>query len=136
MTACEEAHKQYDKLAFPHYGLKEGFNLVKQGDPEVIEIALLFLETDPYFHRSGYIKEKLIGYLKKVRFNDRQRKELVASLLTVVKTLNRREFKNYCQLAKAINSGELRRSLRTLTESENPDVAQRARWMFEAINKE
>ena len=38
---------------------------VGQGDPDAVGEALLFLESDPYCFRSGYIKKKLCHALKK-----------------------------------------------------------------------
>ena len=39
------------------------------GDADAKESAIKFLEFDPYYHRSGYIKSKLLVRLKHIKLN-------------------------------------------------------------------
>src|SRR5437868_5972807 len=49
-------------LAFPG-GLGHELRLLENGDLRAIELAVCFLEADPWFFRSGYIKADLIKQL-------------------------------------------------------------------------
>jgi hypothetical protein len=60
--ACATFHSFYDQLAFPG-GLERGLELLKAHDPSTIETAVSFLEADPWFHRSGFIKADLLRLL-------------------------------------------------------------------------
>lgn len=52
--ACAEFHAQYKKLWLPGGPYPNFFEKIVAGDPEMIEVALCFLEVRPYFFRSGY----------------------------------------------------------------------------------
>ena len=67
--------QRYDQLAFPG-GLELGLALLVAGDAKVIESAVTFLEVDPLFHRSGYIKADLLRHLKKVQLSEDQKSRL------------------------------------------------------------
>jgi hypothetical protein len=58
-VAWEEAarafHAAYDKLAFPG-GLSRELELLKVGDVTAIELAIQFLEANPWYFRSGFTK--------------------------------------------------------------------------------
>lgn len=63
--ATKDFHSTYDQLAFPG-GLEHALKNLKNKDPGTIEIAIIYLEVDPYYFRSGYIKTKVIRLLKHV----------------------------------------------------------------------
>src|SRR4051794_17207085 len=62
-AACAEFHARYDALAFPG-GLRDGLRRLKELDAGAVEAAIQFLEEDPWFYRSGYVKEEIAGRLK------------------------------------------------------------------------
>jgi hypothetical protein len=47
-------------------------------DSAEIETAISFLEADPYFFRSGYMKEEMWGRLKKAQLSPKQLSRLEA----------------------------------------------------------
>lgn len=83
------------------------------GDQEVIEDAILFLEVDPWFFRSGYLKERVIVGLKRAELTTLQRRRLQQVILKVCFGRNRREFRRYCALAAVLWTQEFEDSLRS-----------------------
>jgi hypothetical protein len=69
--ACEEFHSRYDQLAFPG-SYDTAFDRIFAGDEEAIETALCFLESRPYFFRSGYMWKKISRRLKHADLTDQQ----------------------------------------------------------------
>jgi hypothetical protein len=64
-AACKQFH-EYDLLAFPG-GLEAGLERLKHPDLEIVEATVQFLEADPRFLRSGYIKETLLRRLNQAK---------------------------------------------------------------------
>jgi hypothetical protein len=84
---------------------------LRTGDRAAIEDALLFLEVDPWYFRSGYLKERLIGKLKGVALQERDKERLRVVIWHVAKGRNRREFRDFCSLARCVATSEFRRRL-------------------------
>ena len=66
--------------------------------------ALLFLEVDPWFFRSGYLKQRLLRALKGAALNPAEIERLNGIFLRVIDSRDRREFKEYCRLAARLAS--------------------------------
>jgi hypothetical protein len=70
-AACAEFHARYVGLAFPG-----GYDTVliglREDRAEAIDQAIEFMEIDPYFFRSGYMKTKFVRCLKKARLEPEQ----------------------------------------------------------------
>jgi len=62
-AACAEFHQRYDALAFPG-GYTGALDRILSGDVNSIEAALCFVETRPFFFRSGYMYKDLLRKLK------------------------------------------------------------------------
>ena len=93
-----------------------------------------FLEADPVFYRSGYMKEKLLTELKRRKLNQHEVARLQAIIVNVVqKPGYRREFIRYCRAAVSVDDGRFRVELEALERSVNPDVGQRANWVLAAL---
>ena len=71
--ACQQFSASYDRLAV-RGGLAATLQKIQSNDPDAIEIALVFLETHPYFFRSQYIRTKFLRRLKHAELNPDQRK--------------------------------------------------------------
>jgi hypothetical protein len=71
VEAAREFHDRYNDLAMPG-----GYDAVLQGleasDPGAIDLALCFVESRPYFFRSGYMYTLLMRRLKKCAMSDEQ----------------------------------------------------------------
>lgn len=131
--ACRKFHSSYDQLAFPG-GLAAGVEQLKNGDPAAIETAIVFLSTDPYFFRSGYIKETILRYLNRVVLNKKQIEQVQAILLERIAGEGRREFRSYCRLAKKVIDEAFIAKIQKLLLSENKNVSSRAKIMLATIN--
>lgn len=88
-------------------------------DPVTIESAVQFLEADPMFFRSGYIKEEFLEHLSRgIPLNDDQKKRLQqVFLLRVRERRTRREFRRYCRLAPAVSDPSFEKQIAKLAGS-------------------
>lgn len=79
-AACDNFISQYNRLAFPG-GLEEGLRALKNNDQNAVMIAIEFLKADPYYHRSGYNKQKIAHLLKNAPLTKEQIKDLQGFLI-------------------------------------------------------
>ncbi len=122
------------ELAYPP-GFWELLEKLPSGDPGAIESAVLFLEADPWFFRSGYVKVAVIRKLKRLGLSPEVQEKIRAVLVQVVKGRDRREFRAYCQLARSVDSAALREELVPLADSSEAQVRRHARWMLAALTR-
>jgi hypothetical protein len=94
-----------------------------------------FLEADPIFFRSGYMKQKLLRELKKRKLDQHEGRRLQSIILSVVqKNDHRREFLGYCRAAANVDDERFRGELIVLEQSDEPHVSQRANWVLAALD--
>lgn len=117
----------------------EDLRLVEQGALPASEVdtadILDFLEADPVFFGSGYMKEELLGTLKKRSFQQHEVQRLQAIILNVVRKADRREFRRYCRVAATVDGERFREELRTLEVADDPDIRRRSGWVLDALRK-
>jgi len=99
----------------------------------VVELAVCFLEADPWFFRSGYIKADLIKYLRRAPLSDDQKRRLRAVILDRIRGHATREFRSCCQLARMIADESLVRQITELASSTDPLVSRHARWTLQYL---
>lgn len=99
------------------------------------EAAILFLEADPWFFRSGYLKVELIRSLKRATLTPREIERLGFVLIQTVDRRHRREFRSYCRLAAHVATPELAERLRERLDSQDAEVRRRARWMLSRVEQ-
>lgn len=124
-AACEEFHRDYDLLAFPG-GLRAGLKRMKECDSEIVEMSIVFLEVDPMFFGSGYIKEAILRRLKRCLLNEDQRVRLIKIIVRSMDAGGRREFRGYSRLAAVIHSNLLAREVKARLNSSKAEVVRRA----------
>ena len=112
---------------------------VDQGSKHASELdtadMLDFLEADPRFDRSGYMKEKLLTELKRRKLDRHEVSRLQEIIISVVKKSDyRREFLRYCRAATNVDDERFRADLRTLEQSSDAGVGQRANWILAALD--
>lgn len=123
-----------EKILFPN-GQKDYFTQLKNGDPNAIHTAITFLQTDPIFFRSGYIKEELLRALKKAPLSKKNITALHSLLLDQLQIPARREFRDYCKLAKKIVTDDFINQLQEKTLSTDENVSRQAQWMLDTISE-
>ena len=117
----------------------DDLRLVEQGalPASALDTAVIldFLEADPVFFGSGYMKEELLGTLKKRSFESHEVQRLQAIILNVVRKADRREFRRYCRVATTVDDERFRKELKALNVADDPDTRRRASWVLAALNK-
>ena len=130
--ACERFHSSFDGLAFPG-GLAKELDLLRAGDEQAIEMAVRFLEADPFFFRSGYIKAELLRAMRRVQLSDNQKERLRSVIVERIRSGGRREFREYCRLARSLVNSEFRQMVKKEMASTDHSVSRRARWIEQAL---
>lgn len=96
------------------------------GDADAKESAIKFLEFDPYYYRSGYIKSKLLVRLKHIKLTASEIKRLQKVVCNaILSPLPKSEFKYYAGLLKNIGTPEFRLKLDALTLPSLPYLQER-----------
>lgn len=94
-----------------------------------------FLEADPIFDRSGYMKEKLLTELKRRELNKSDVERLQGIILSIIrKGDHRREFRRYCRAASAVDDQQFRSEVSALEKCDDPQTARRANWVLAALD--
>jgi hypothetical protein len=100
-------------------------------DLQALETAVAFLEADPYFFRSGYIKEKLLRYIRGYHLPPEYVTRLHRVILHAVDQHYGREFGEYRKLAHRLDSDQLRLALKERTRREDTHIRNRAHWILD-----
>lgn len=132
-NACKDFHDSYDALAFPD-GLAKELELLKTGNLHAISSAIIYLEADPYFHRSGYIKQKLVRLLKKSPLTHDQKEQLREVIIKAIHENGRREFVEYCRLARVIQNELLIKRIQDIAHSAHDEfIIARAKQLLDTL---
>jgi hypothetical protein len=121
----------YDHLAFPG-GLAQKLQALTEQHPEAVEDAICFLEVDPWFFGSGYIKERILHNLKRCSMTETQHERLMQCILRSIDGGSRRVFASYARVAGAHPSNALRMAVESRLASADPEVKRRA-WHVMAV---
>ena len=96
------------------------------GDADAKESAIKFLEFDPYYYRSGYIKSKLLVRLKHIKLTASEIRRLQKVVCNaIVSRQPKCEFKYYAGLLKNIGSPEFHLQLEKLPVPALPYLQER-----------
>jgi hypothetical protein len=68
--ACAEFHARYDELCLPGGPYPDFYGRIRAGDPDMVEVALCFLEVRPFFFRSGYHWKTILQKCKSAPMSD------------------------------------------------------------------
>jgi hypothetical protein len=115
--ACDEFHDTV--LSTDYLWLDETQQLIRNGERSTIEDVLLFLEVDPWYFRSGYLKEMLIESLKQAPLTDQDKARIRQIIISVAAGKNRREFRRFCELAARVISEEFENTIEQLVAQQD-----------------
>jgi len=104
---------------------------IAEQDGEWRENAVVFLEANPRYFRSGYDKAQLLRRLKRADLSSDHKRRLRRVVLAAVERSGGVEFRQYCHLAARLTSIDLSAGLLRLANSDDHGVRRRARWMSE-----
>ena len=122
------------EAAYPP-GFWDDFQCLTRGEAKGMESAVRFLEADPYFFRSGYIKSRLIRCIKRPMLTPEYARRLQQVVLAVVEKRDDRDFRAFCRLAHKVGAPALREQLTQRLTNDDPNVRRRARWVLEALEQ-
>ena len=107
---------------------------LSSGETDAKESAIKFLEFDPYYYRSGYIKSKLLVRLKQLKLNASEIKRLQKVVCNaILSPLPKSEFKYYAGLLKNIGTPEFRAKLQNLSVPELPYLKARLECCLQEV---
>ena len=134
-TRSSEAANRFREAHFAIYDSLLGDVLASffRGERIFLEVVIQLLEEDPFYFRSGYLKERIAHRLLKTPLTDWQKKRLSFVCLNLVDKPARREVRRFSQLAALVADEVLVTELEKRIESESPYVRKRASWMLENI---
>ena len=108
---------------------------VRRYEKSLLEFVVCFLEVDPWFFGSGYLKETFLTRLKQSDLDEATKGRLRRVLLDAVDRRGTREFKRYSRLAAVIWDEDFVSALERAIESTDGAVASRARFMLGAVRQ-
>jgi hypothetical protein len=103
------------------------------GDPRSAEVAIAFLEADPFFFRSGYEKQALIRHLKRIPLTDAQRERLGRVVIAAIDGRDRAELRHYGRLAAGVWTPALEQAVEARMDIPDAGVARRAFWIAKSV---
>ena len=106
----------YPEMKFYFFENQTFLAALSAGNADAKESAIKFLEFDPYYYRSGYIKSKLLVRLKHIKLTASEIKRLQKVVCNaILSPLPKSEFKYYARLLKNIGTPEFHLQLEKLT---------------------
>ena len=116
--------------------LQDIFGLLPGGAIFIAAVFVIaFLEVDPLFFRSGYIKEEMLRKIKRSPLTPSQSDRLRSVLHHAVENRGSREFKGYCRLAAVIADEKLIGALETAAQYGEGARKSRAELMLQYVNQ-
>ena len=106
----------YPEMKFYFFENQTFLAALSAGDAEAKESAIKYLEFDPYYYRSGYIKSKLLVRLKHIKLTASEIRRLQKVVCNaIISRQPKCEFKYYARLLKNIGTPEFRAKLQNLS---------------------
>ena len=106
----------YPETKFYFFENQTFLTALSSGETDAKEYAIKFLESDPYYYRSGYIKSKLLVRLKHIKLTASEIKRLQKVVCNaILSPFPKSEFKYYAGLLKNIGTPEFRLKLDALS---------------------
>ncbi len=127
--ACANYHQVYAKLAFEEcYDINNG---IRSCSKNAIDASISFLMADPYYFRSGYVKEFIWRYLPSCRLTETQRNKIEKSIENYLERQICREFWYMCRAMNRIGSKEFWNSVKETIVNSTSKKQLRAKCLYE-----
>ena len=105
----------YPETKFYFFENQTFLTALSSGETDAKESAIKYLEFDPYYYRSGYIKSKLLVRLKNIKLSASEVKRLQKVICNaIVSPQPKCEFKYYARLLKNVGTPEFRQKMQAL----------------------
>lgn len=133
-TAAENFHR-YESPVFALWS-DEARDEILHGKGAWREGAMRYVAMSPRFFRSGYLRDRLCHLLKQCDLSERERSELLHSLLeTLVRRPSTGRFRHDCQLAARWANDEFTVRVRDLSARKDGWTRGRAQRMLDVIEQ-
>jgi hypothetical protein len=129
--SCSDYHGYKSPLSSYYYNVNKGCNFL---DEETIEFIFRFLEIDPNFHRSGYIKERMLDLVKRIDLNALKKERIRSLLINAVQNISGREYRRYCRLLPIVKNETIISEVLKFTSNKNGSLRSRAKFMMTFAN--
>ena len=106
---------------------------LREGKVSGLETAICFLEADPMFFRTGYLKTWLIRALKPPMLTPSDQVRLQGVVLSLVDRRDDRDFRTFCKLARKVDGPGFKEQLMQRLGSPDADTRRRAGWVLDAL---
>ncbi len=126
-NACAQFHSNYDFLFYP--GGERRWAAFLARDSSEVETAVTFLEVDPYFFRSGYMKQVMWNRLKSIELARSQSARLEEVAIQYVHRRIRREFWHMARFVRLRASEEFWRRIEELRSAKESSMQIKAEWL-------
>lgn len=130
-NACALFHSNYDLLFYPGGEWRWAAFLAR--DSSEVETAITFLEVDPFFFRSGYMKQVMWNRLKSAELTRSQSARLEEVAIQYVRRRVRREFWHMARFVRLRASENFWRRIDGLRASNELSVRTKAEWLALAM---
>ena len=119
---------------FYFFESRDFLSALASGDADAKESSIRFLEFDPYYYRSGYIKSKLLVRLKNIKLSASEVKRLQKVICNaIVSQPPKCEFKYYARLLKNVGTPEFRAKLQNLSVPDLPYLKARLECCLQEV---
>ena len=126
--ACNDFHHAFEELSFP--GGPAMWAELVAGGSHGVEAAVRFLESDPYFFRSGYMQQETWHRLKRAPLTAKQERRLDLVAVKYLSRPIRREFWDMVRYTRLRGTDALWSELRALVDSGDRSLSARAGWLI------
>jgi len=109
---------------------------LEAGDSELLEVAIAFVEVDPYYFRSGYLKKRLFRRLRRLTLPSEEKKKILQGVLYALRSHRGDGWKDFCTLAAAFSGPDFAHSVLRFVVDSDPHVARRAKLLLKYVQKD
>ncbi len=126
--ACAEFHQRFPDLIFP--GGEERWEAFLRRDPDEVDPAIAFLDVDPWFFRSGYLKQIVWDRLKRTHLSPDQMARLEKVAESYLHKRAQREFWHMVRFFRVRGTETFWETITALAGVKSGDASLKAHWML------